>query len=505
AGGGYAYDAAFATDSNVGGYPKGARIMRSDGLGYWFNTVENNTTDPEAAGAAAAGWVPDFTNGVTAVTMTSANVTLTPLEYGKPIIVISGQLTANLNLIFPSIAGEWTVINNTTGSFSITCKTAAGTGVVVNSVQSIVGDATNIYSAVNDAISSMGELIATAGGTADALTATFSPPPRMWPNGVPFLVRAASANATATPTFTANSGILAAKTIVKGANAALVAGDIDGAGHWLLMQYDVTLDKVVLLNPATVVNSSGGKQIQSISASVAGNALTVGIAATSLDFRNATLTNGAPNAGVTIGDLSLTVPSTATLGTINGVAARLALIVAYNAGTPVLCISNLAGGINLDETTLISPTTISTGATSANVIYSASAVATNSPFRVVGFVDITEATAGTWASAPTTVQGYGGQAFSAMSSLGYGQTYQDVSGSRAASTTYYNTTGRPIFVNIILDATFPGSRTLLVNGITADTLNCSSTVTIALGVKAIIPPGASYSFDGSFSTWREFR
>ena len=50
AGGGYAYDAAFATDPNVGGYPKGARIMRSDGQGYWFNTVENNTTDPEAAG-----------------------------------------------------------------------------------------------------------------------------------------------------------------------------------------------------------------------------------------------------------------------------------------------------------------------------------------------------------------------------------------------------------------------------------------------------------------------
>ena len=146
AGGGYAYDAAFATDSNVGGYPKGARIMRSDGLGYWFNTVENNTTDPEAAGAAAAGWVPDFTNGVTAVTMTSANVTLTPLQYGKPIIVITGTLTANLSLIFPTIVNEWTVINNTTGAFTITCKTASGSGVVApQSAASIVyGDATNI-------------------------------------------------------------------------------------------------------------------------------------------------------------------------------------------------------------------------------------------------------------------------------------------------------------------------------------------------------------------------
>ena len=43
AGGGYAYDSTFANDSNVNGYPKGARVMRSDGLGYWFNTVENNT------------------------------------------------------------------------------------------------------------------------------------------------------------------------------------------------------------------------------------------------------------------------------------------------------------------------------------------------------------------------------------------------------------------------------------------------------------------------------
>lgn len=256
AGAGYVYDGTFAADSNVGGYPKGARVLRSDGQGYWFNTTDNNTTDPEGVGAVAAGWVPDFTNGVAAVTMTGSNVTLTALEYGKPIIVISGLLTANLNLIFPSIAGEWSVINNTTGAYSVTCKTAAGTGVVVNSAQAIVGDGTNIYSAVNDAISLLGENVAHAAGTADALTAAFTPAPHSWPDGVPFFVRAASANATTTPTITFNSGVLTAKTIVKGANAALAAGDIAGAGHWLLMQYDVTLDKVVLLNPALGITTS---------------------------------------------------------------------------------------------------------------------------------------------------------------------------------------------------------------------------------------------------------
>lgn len=254
AGGGYPYDASFATDTNIQGYPKGSRVLRSDGSGYWFNTTDGNTTDPEGAGAIAAGWVPDFTTGAAAVTMTSANVTLTAAQYGKPIIVITGLLTANLNLIFPSIVGEWIVINSTTGPYTITCKTAAGTGVVVNSVQALAGDATNIYSAVNDAISSMGELIASAGGTADALTVALSPAWRAWQNGVPFFVRAASANATTTPTVAV--GALAAKTLVKGSNAALVAGDVAGAGHWLLMQYDVTLDKVVLLNPATGIASA---------------------------------------------------------------------------------------------------------------------------------------------------------------------------------------------------------------------------------------------------------
>lgn len=252
AGGGYTYDAAFATDSNVNGYPKGARIMRSDGLGYWFNTVENNTTDPEAAGAAAAGWVPDFTNGVTSVAMASANVTLTPLQYGKPIIVITGTLTANLNLIFPAIVNEWTVINNTTGPYTITCKTAAGTGLVVNTAALIVGDGTNIQSAVTDAAALFGETVATAtGGTADAITATFAPVPRYASNGVPLSVRATAANATTTPTFTPNSGVIAAATIVKGNNLPLAVGDIAGAGHWLELAWDSTLSKWVLLNPAT--------------------------------------------------------------------------------------------------------------------------------------------------------------------------------------------------------------------------------------------------------------
>ena len=155
AGGGYVYDSTFANDSNVTGYPKGARVLRSDGAGYWLNTIDGNTVDPESVtvnAAQVAGWVPDLTNGVAAVTMTSANVTLTPMQYGKPIIVLSGTLTANLNLIFPNLSGEWTVVNNCTGAFTVTAKTAAGTGIAVASggkIRIVWGDGANIYSALN--------------------------------------------------------------------------------------------------------------------------------------------------------------------------------------------------------------------------------------------------------------------------------------------------------------------------------------------------------------------
>jgi hypothetical protein len=128
AGGGYPFDATFANDVNVGGYPKGARVLRTDGLGYWLNTVDNNVTDPEDAGTAV-GWYPDFTVGVSAITMTNANVTLTPLQYGKPIIVITGVQSANLNLIMPTLVDDWIIVNRTTGTGTITAKTAAGTGI----------------------------------------------------------------------------------------------------------------------------------------------------------------------------------------------------------------------------------------------------------------------------------------------------------------------------------------------------------------------------------------
>ena len=53
-GGMFTYSSTFAADSNVGGYPKGAMLAKAATTGYWVNTVDNNTTNPDTGGA---GWV----------------------------------------------------------------------------------------------------------------------------------------------------------------------------------------------------------------------------------------------------------------------------------------------------------------------------------------------------------------------------------------------------------------------------------------------------------------
>lgn len=100
---------------------------------------------------------------------------------------------------------------------------------------------------------------AVATGTADALIAAFTPAinnTTLTSGATTLTVRAASVNATTTPTFTPNNGVVSPAIIVKGAGAPLIAGDIAGAGHWLTLQWDITLSKWVLLNPAGGVAAS---------------------------------------------------------------------------------------------------------------------------------------------------------------------------------------------------------------------------------------------------------
>ncbi|MBU3655037.1 MAG: hypothetical protein FGM23_01565 [Alphaproteobacteria bacterium] len=239
--------------------------------------------------------------------------------------------------------------------------------------------------------------------------------------------------------------------------------------------------------------------------------MTVGLNSTRIDFRNASLTNGAPTTINATGNLSLVIPAGATLGTTNAVLSRVVLLCLNNAGTAELAVVNQAGGVNLDETGLISTTAISASATSASTIYSTTA-RTNVPYRVVGFIDSTQATAGQWATAPTLIQGAGGIATASMAGIGNGQSYQTVT--RVLGTTYYNTTGKPIFVNVGVNVSSTNASEIKCsfNGATAITVG--SNVVGGAGISAacaafIVAPGESYNVTflngGTIHFWTERR
>lgn len=83
-----------------------------------------------------------------------ANVTLTAVQAGNGVLNLTGALTANIAVIVPQ-AGKWTVVNGTSGAYTVTVKTASGTGVVVTQGRSQIVwcDGTNVYQSVTDFIS----------------------------------------------------------------------------------------------------------------------------------------------------------------------------------------------------------------------------------------------------------------------------------------------------------------------------------------------------------------
>ena len=61
----------------------------------------------------------------------NSDVTLTTTQAAYTIQEYTGILTGNINVIVPTAVGVWYVYNNTTGAFTLTVKTSAGTGVLI--------------------------------------------------------------------------------------------------------------------------------------------------------------------------------------------------------------------------------------------------------------------------------------------------------------------------------------------------------------------------------------
>lgn len=325
--------------------------------------------------------------------------------------------------------------------------------------------------------------IATPVDYASLVTLLASPPP----------IGSTAANTGAFTTLTATTGTITTLGATTGNITTVNATTVNAA----------TITATGTVTAETLTFEGGGSMtkvpesaIKPITATVAANALTVTLNPTTLDFRSATLTSGTVVSRLISSAISVTVSSGSTLGTVSATQSRIVVLALDNAGTVELAVVNILGGNDLSETGLIS-TTAEGGAgaaDSSNVIYS-NVARTNVAYRVVGYVESTQATAGTWATAPSTIQGQGGQALTSMSSIGYGQTWQSVT--RVSGTTYYNTTGKPIYFCVTGQWQSPasGNLTAVVNGVTVQTSSGTATNTNNPGgIFVIVPPSASYSF-----------
>lgn len=133
-----------------------------------------------------------------------------------------------------------------------------------------------------------------------------------------------------------------------------------------------------------------------------------------IPFRSATLATGTPVVRTLTAALSITVPNTALMGFASGVAGRVWVVAFDDAGTVRIGVINCREGTDaagyaiypLEAFGIASSTTVGTGSDAARTFYSDTGV-TGKAYTVLGYVDLTQATAGTWATGPTAVQVYG--------------------------------------------------------------------------------------------------
>lgn len=153
----------------------------------------------------------------------------------------TGALTVNVNAVAGAgTFASWVIGLATPNAQASDVSVAdAGGRFATSSVETVLAE-------LFDSIRGASSQIAVASGTANALTASFTPAITTLVDGLIVYVRASLIN-TGAATFQADA--TTALSIVKGAGSSLGYGDIAGAGHTLILRLDGTLNKWMLLNP----------------------------------------------------------------------------------------------------------------------------------------------------------------------------------------------------------------------------------------------------------------
>lgn len=205
----------------------------------------------------------------------SSDVTLTSTEALNMFHEYTGTLTGNINVIVPASDKVYIVHNNTSGAFTLTVKTSAGTGIAVPQGQKMLlyCDGTDVIRAVDyfsgvpdatarDEFVAMGQIqdgdgvYAADTGAADAYAIAPTPAITAYAAGQWFAFKAANANTGAS---TLDVSSLGTKSILWPDGTALSAGDIP-ANAIVEVRYDGTqfLLKTVAQKPGTAAYVNTG-------------------------------------------------------------------------------------------------------------------------------------------------------------------------------------------------------------------------------------------------------
>lgn len=185
---------------------------------------------------------------------------------------------------------------------------------------------------------------------------------------------------------------------------------------WYYVPYDVVFEAFTDSLTSDTTSNAGPATINNLAimASVSASTLIVnvvqndGISAptassnTFLSFADPAIDSSKNNLRTISATITTTIPTGATFGMANGVADHLYVYLLDNFGTSQELA--FAAEDSYDERLLWSTTALSAASTSRNVLYSTTA-RSNVPIRFIGKISLTEATAGTYLTAPTRVQG----------------------------------------------------------------------------------------------------